>query len=113
MNGCKQTGKISRFFFKILLSITMTQSGVAPRCASAPPHCHPVLHREVHPLAGDERFVEEMPGRSHGAAALAVGGSEFARRVVEQRRKRLEARAGWLATRMCELWNPPALTRQE
>lgn len=92
----------------------MTQSGAAPRCASAPPHCHPVLHRALHALAGDARFVEAMSGRSHGAAALAVGGSEFARRVVEQRRKRLEARAGWLAVGVNKLWNEiaPAITRQ-
>ena len=90
----------------------MTQSGVAPRCASAPPPFH--LYSALHPLTGDTRFVETMPGRSHGAVALAVGGSEFARRVVAQRRKRMEARAGWLAVRVCELWNqtPPALTRQ-
>lgn len=90
----------------------MTLSGSTPRCMSAPPHFQ--SYRELHPLADEARSVEEMSGRLHGAAALAVGGSDFARRVVEQRRKRLEARAGWLAVHVNKLWNEiaPVITRQ-
>lgn len=87
----------------------MTQHCAPPRCASAPPQSYQAFNHALYRVPGDVRFSHAIPG----AAALAVGGSEFARCVVERRTKRLEAQAGWLAARVNMLWDqaPPAVTR--
>ncbi len=93
----------------------MTLSEAAPRSASAPPHTHLVLYHAAHPLADDARSMHTVSGRSLGATALAIGGPDCARGVMARRRKRLEAKAGWLALGVGEMWRQarqaPPLTR--
>lgn len=86
---------------------------VVLRAASAPPcdDSRTVPH-DIAAMFANPRGNEELL-RISGAAALAVGGEEFAARVIRARRKKMEMRAGLLFMDVSQLLSdPPALKRQ-
>ena len=87
---------------------------VVVRASSAPPcdDSRTVPH-DIAVMFANPRSDEELL-RISGAAALAVGGEEFAARVIRARRKKMERRAGLLFMDVSQLMgDPPALTRQK